>query len=196
MGSIKKLANEIQLGISQTFPALREVLKRNLPLAIAAMLEARTANLAVLANYLPLELTRGDLREQWSSRLLSNKFLDSGYMMRPFAMRALQEASKFSRVIQLSMDQTDIGNRFAILFISLRIGGRALPLAWKVEQGAANIGFEGQAELLEQVLPWIPKGAQVMLLADRFYPSEGLLELISCAQNSQPVPQFSTPLRI
>jgi len=176
MGSVEKLANEIRRGFSQMFPASREVLKRNLPPVIAAMMEARTANLAVLASYLPLELTRRDLREQWLSRSLSNKFLDKSYIMKPFATRALQIAAKFNQVIQLSMDQTDIGNRFAILVISVRIGARALPLVWKVEQGAANIGFEGQKELLEQVLSWIPEDARIMFAADRFYPSEELFK--------------------
>jgi hypothetical protein len=54
------------------------------------------------------------------------------------------------------------------------IGGRALPLIWVAEEGSANIGFAKQKHLLEQVLAWIPKGAKVMLLADRFYPSADL----------------------
>ena len=44
------------------------------------------------------------------------------------------------------------------------------------EAGAANIGFDGQKRLLEQVLTWIPEGAKVLLLADRFYPSCDLFE--------------------
>lgn len=55
-------------------------------------------------------------------------------------------------------------------------GGRsgALPLAWLAEVGAANIGWEGQRKVLDQVLAWLPKGAKVLLAADRFYPSVGL----------------------
>jgi hypothetical protein len=60
------------------------------------------------------------------------------------------------------------------LMISLRIGERSLPLAWTVEKGKANIGWEGQKLLLERVLAWLPPGASVMLLADRFYPSASL----------------------
>jgi hypothetical protein len=57
----------------------------------------------------------------------------------------------------------------AVLMVGLRIGGRALPLAWLAEEGPANIGFEGQRKLLEQVLAWLPEGAKVLLSADRFY---------------------------
>lgn len=174
MSSAKKLADQVHVGLCQILPELRKVLKDNLPLAIAALIEARTANTALLACYLPLDLERSDMREQWLRRLLSNKFLHSSEVMAPFAMQILRQAAEFGRTIELSMDQTDIGDRFAILAISIRIGGRALPLAWKVEKGSANIGFDGQKEVLERVKFWLPENVEVMLSADRFYPSEGL----------------------
>ena len=46
------------------------------------------------------------------------------------------------------MDQSDLGHKMALLMVSVRIGGRALPLAWNAQVGAANIGFEGPKELL------------------------------------------------
>ncbi len=69
------------------------------------------------------------------------------------------------------MDQTDVGDRFAILMISLGVGDRALPLAWTVEADTANLGFETQKILLERVRAWLPAEAEVLLSADRFYPS-------------------------
>ena len=79
------------------------------------------------------------------------------------------------------MDQTDLGERFAVLMMSVRVGERALPLAWRVEVGEANLGFDWQRELLEQVRGWLPAGAKVMVLADRFYPSRPLLEWLQAA---------------
>lgn len=76
----------------------------------------------------------------------------------------------------MSLDQTDNEKRFAVLSLSLRVGDRALLLAWTVAPSAANIGFEGQRQLLEQVSAWLPEGVKVMLLADRFYPSVKLFE--------------------
>ena len=67
----------------------------------------------------------------------------------------------------------------AVLMVCVRIGDRSLPLAWIAEEGSANIGFEGQRIILEQVLDWLPRGAQVMLLADRFYPSAELFEWLA-----------------
>ena len=95
--------------------------------------------------------------------------------MQPFAQRVLASASAHGQVIQLSMDQTDLSDQFAILMISVRVGDRALPLCWQVEAGAANIGFEGQRLLLETLWRWLPSERPVMLSADRFYPSAELI---------------------
>jgi hypothetical protein len=39
----------------------------------------------------------------------------------------------------------------------------------------ANIGFEGQCQVSEQVRQWLRPNAPVILLADRFHPSRELL---------------------
>jgi len=85
------------------------------------------------------------------------------------------------QTILLSMDQTDWGDRFAVLMISVRCGDRSLPLGWRIETGEANIGFAGQQVLLERVRAWLPEGAAVRLLADRFYPSAALFDWLIAA---------------
>ena len=132
------------------------------------MLEAQTANTIELAHKLPPDMDRSDLREQWLRRLLSNHLLRSTQVMEPFAQRVLASASAHGQVIQLSMDQTDLSDQFAILMISVRVGDRALPLCWQVEAGAANIGFESQRLLLETLWRWLPSERPIMLSADRF----------------------------
>lgn len=70
----------------------------------------------------------------------------------------------------LSLDQTDLGDRFAVLMLGLVVGDRALPLTWAVEAGPANLGFDGQNILLERVRNGLPGGADVLLLADGSIP--------------------------
>ena len=76
----------------------------------------------------------------------------------------------------LSMDQTDLADRMAALMVRVRVGDRSLPLAWIAETRAANIGFAGQRQVLERVLAGLPAGADVLLSADRFYPSVDLFQ--------------------
>lgn len=174
MGTVEKLANEVQRGLKEALPALRKTVVDKLALAVGAMLEGKTANTVDLANLLPLQTERQDMREQWLRRLLKNRLADRETIMAPFAQRALAEAAKHGQTILLSLDQTDLGERMALLMVGLHMGGRALPLAWAAEKGAANIGFEKQRVLLECVRAWLPADANVLLLADRFYPSREL----------------------
>ncbi|NOU22164.1 MAG: transposase [Methyloglobulus sp.] len=176
MSTVKRLAEEIAEGLNEMVPRLTKPVVRKLSLAIGAMIEGRTPNTVELCNLLPLETERQDMREQWLRRLLKSPALRCDVVMAPFAGASLRAASAKGQVLMLSLDQTDLGNRMAVLMLALRIGDRSLPLAWLAEEGAANIGFGQQKIVLEQVLAQVPSGAQVMLLADRFYPSAGLFQ--------------------
>lgn len=175
MGSVRKLAHRVEEGLKQALPTLRKTISRKLALAVAAIIEARTANTAVIANLLPLATEEPDNRQQWMRRLLKNELMDCPSILEPFAQTLLKELSGQGQTLCLSMDQTEIGSRFAVLMISVRVGDRALPLAWHAEGGEANIGWGGQQILLERVKTLLPAPAEVLFLADRFYPSARLI---------------------
>jgi len=160
--------------LQTALPKLRKTVVNKLALAVGAMLEARTPNTSELANVLPVPTEQAEIREPWLRRLLKNPLLDSPVILEPFARTALEEAARNGQTVILSMDQTDLGDRVAVLMVALQVGDRSLPLAWQVEAGAANIGFAGQQVLLERVRGWLPAGAAVLLLGDRFYPSAAL----------------------
>ena len=174
MGTVKKLADEVERGLAAALPGLRKTVVGKLSLVVGAMIEGQTPNTVELANLLPLETERQDMREQWLRRLLKNPLLLATAVMEPFAREALAKAARNGQTVLLSMDRTDLGDRMAVLMVGLRVGDRALPLAWLAEEGPADIGFEGQRTVLERVLAWLPEGAKVLLSADRFYPSAGL----------------------
>jgi hypothetical protein len=73
-----------------------------------------------------------------------------------FAQETLKFVNQDGQVILLSMDQTELGNRMAVLMITARVGDRSLPLTWIAEEGAANSGFAQQKSLLERVRSWLP----------------------------------------
>jgi len=179
MSTVKRIAEEITQGLNQVLPDLNKPVVRKLSLAVGAMIEGQTPNTVELSNLLPLDTERQDMREQWLRRLLKSPALRCEMVMSPFAQAALMQAGKNGQMILLSMDQTDLGDRMAVLMITVRVGDRSLPLAWLAEEGAANIGFAKQKVLLDCVLKWIPDGAKVMLLADRFYPSISLFQWLN-----------------
>jgi hypothetical protein len=174
MGTVQKLAEPVKEGLQVAHPKLRKTVINKLALAVGAMLEAQTPNTSALANVLPVPTERQEIREQWLRRLLKNPRLESPVILAPFARPVLEEAADNGQTILLSLDQTDLGDRFAILMLAVQVGNRSLPLAWAVEAGAANIGFPRQQVLLERVRAGLPAGAAVLLLGDRFYPSAEL----------------------
>ena len=174
MGTVQKLAEKVKEGLQVAHPKLRKTVINKLALAVGAMLEAQTPNTSELANVLPVPTERQDIREQWLRRLLTNPLLESAAMLEPFARTVLEEAVRNGQTVLLSLDQTDLSDRFAVLMLAVQVGDRSLPVAWQVETGAANIGFAGQQVLLERVRGWLPTGATVLLLGDRFYPSAEL----------------------
>ena len=175
MSTVKRLAEEVERGLRDLHPRLRKTVVSKLALVVGAMLEGQTPNTVELANLLPLATERQDMREQWLRRLLKNPLLQGEVVMEPLARQELEKAAGNGQTILLSMDQTDLGDRMAVLMVCVRVGDRSLPLAWCAEAGAANIGFEGQRLVLERVREWLPGDAAVLLSADRFYPSGELL---------------------
>ena len=176
MGSVKRLAEEVARGLREAHPELRKTVIDKLALAVGAMLEGQTPNTAELANLLPLETPRQDRREPWLRRLLKNRLIDSATILEPWARSELAKAASGGQTVLLSLDQSDLGDRMAVRMVALRVGDRALPLAWCAEEGAANLGWEAQQGLLERIRSWVPPGVAVLLSADRFYPSAALLE--------------------
>lgn len=168
------MANEVERGLESALPGLRKTVVGKLALAVGAMIEGQTPNTVELSNLLPLPTERQDMREQWLRRLLKNPLLRVAAVMEPFARAELAKAARNRQTVLLSLDQTDLGDRMAVLMLSVQVGDRALPVAWLAEAGPANIGFEGQKQVLERVLAWLPEKADVVLSADRFYPSAAL----------------------
>jgi len=78
-------------------------------------------------------------------------------------------------VVDLILDQSRASERHQILMLALRWGERALPLAWRVEKTEGAIGFGVQKGLLDTIAAWLPEGAHVRLLGDRFYGTPALI---------------------
>src|SRR4051794_3682935 len=100
-------------------------------LLVATMLSERSANLMDLAAALPRPAERADMRYQWISRLLANPRVDCDAVMRPFAEAALRQAGATGGTVVLLLDQSKVSARHQMLVPGVRVGERALPLAWR-----------------------------------------------------------------
>lgn len=81
-------------------------------------------------------------------------------MMAPFARDLLERLAGSGRTIVLMIDQTQATERHQVVMVAARVGGRALPLAWRVKQTRGAIGFAGQRPALDAVAGLLPAGVR------------------------------------
>jgi hypothetical protein len=62
-----------------------------------------------------------------------------------------KKLSRKGESVVLMLDQSQIRENLQCLMVSVRLGERAIPILWKVEETKGNIGFESQKELLDKV---------------------------------------------
>src|SRR4051794_41543199 len=73
------------------------------------------------------------------------------------------------RRIVLMIDQTRATERHRVVMVAARVGGRALPLAWRVEATAGTTGLAEQRQALEAVGGPLPPGARPGLVGGPFH---------------------------
>ena len=73
------------------------------------------------------------------------------------------------------IDQSKVNDAHHMLMVSLRVGERALPLAWRVKKTHGAIGFREQRNALATVAALLPEGVRPTLMGDRFYGSPALI---------------------
>lgn len=180
MDGIKGLAEGIAAEFQRLLPQQRKTQRHNLSLPVATMLDVRSANPMDLAAGLPRDVDRLDMRYQWISRVLMNPLIDPDAVMAPFAREVLCRLAGEGQPLVLILDQSKLSDRHQVLMLAVRYGDRALPVLWRVEATEGAIGFAVQKALLDAALPLLPEGADICLMADRFY---GTADLISWCQD-------------
>lgn len=175
MGGIEHVALGIIANLEAKLPGQRKTQRGKLGLLVATMLAVRSANLMDLAASLPRPCERVDKRYQWIERFLSNARVSVDAVMAPYARELLKLAAGNGQHLILMIDQSKATDRHQMVMVTVRIGGRALPLAWRVKETQGAIGFAEQREALEAVLPLLPEGMTPVLMGDRFYGSPDLI---------------------
>lgn len=175
MGGIVMVASAICGELESRLPWQNKKQREGLALLAATMLQVRNVNLNELAAALPREAERLDMRYQWISRVLGNALIEVDAVMAPFAREVLARSGQGERTIVVMIDQSKVNDAHQMLMVSLRLGERALPLAWRMKKTQGAIGFHEQKEALEAVVAVLPEGDRVTLMGDRFYGSPALI---------------------
>ena len=167
-GGIATIAAAIGEDMRGRLPARNKKQREGLALLAATMLDVRSANLMDLAAALPRAAERLDMRYQWLSRLLGNELIDVDAVMAPYGREILARLAAEGRKVVLMIDQTQATGRHQVVMVAARVGGRALPLAWRVKATRGSLGFAEQREALAAVARLLPEGVRPVLMGDRF----------------------------
>jgi hypothetical protein len=175
MSGIEQLAEMITTDLEQRLPGQRKTQRDKLALLVATMLQVRSANLMDVAACLPRPAERLDSRYQWIKRFLANTPVVSEAVMAPYGREVLTRLSAQGQTVVLLIDQTPVNERHQAVMVAVRLGGRALPLTWRVKETQGAIGFAEQREALQAVARLLPTGIRPVLIGDRFYGSPDLI---------------------
>ncbi len=183
MTGLQAVVRAISDDMARRLPKQRKTQREKLATLTAALLFERTVNLMELGHVLPIESTTPGTRYQWIKRTLANELIDPADVVAPYGREVLEKASANGRQPILIIDQSQATklHRHEMLMVAVRVGGRALPLAWCVRKTAGAIGFSEQRRLLQTVAAWLPNGVRPVLMGDRFYGSPDLITW--CADN-------------
>lgn len=174
-GGIEAIAASVSADLLRRLPRQNKKQREGLALLVGTMLDVRSANLMDLSASLPRQSERIDMRYQWISRLLGNELIDTDRVMAPFAAEVLRNASRGGQQLVLIIDQSKANDTQQAIVVAVRVGGRSLPVSWRVKETEGAIGFTEQRAALETALALLPEGTKVVLMGDRFYGSPDLI---------------------
>jgi Transposase DDE domain len=174
-GGIAHMAGVIEDDLVDRDTGLQKPHIKGLADLSASMLACRSVNTSELLAVLPRSTKDTDSRFRYINRWLQNPMIDHLRVMRGFIPEIAQVATAGGKTIILMMDQTKIAEHFECLMVSLRVGERAIPVAWTVKETRGGIGFDVQKPLLDAVCTMMPQGVDILLAADRFYGTAALI---------------------
>ena len=147
----------------------------NLALFVSGLLLTGHVHLSEIALSLPVQgNTRNAL--QRLEHFLKNKAIQPTVWYEGVAKAVL--ATWKGAEIELILDQTDLDDRFPLLFVALAFRKRAIPIYWRLLPHEGCSGVEEQTKLLTKVAKLLPTDTRIVLMADREYGSVGLFRFL------------------
>jgi hypothetical protein len=147
----------------------------NLAVFVYGLILAGHVHLPKIALYIPVSGTARNAVQRLE-RFLKNKAIAPTTWYQGVARSVL--ACWAGREIALILDQTDLDDRFHLLFVALPFRKRAIPLLWTLLPKEGCSGAAAQKKLLAQVAKLLPARCKAVVYADREYGSAALFPFV------------------
>lgn len=120
--------------------------------------------------------TQAASKERQFVSWLNNSKINEVHIYRKLARAALSDWQ--GEKIYQALDTSCLWDRYVIVRLAMVYRGRALPLSWLIlENQSATVSFVVYKPILKEAVANLPKGCQVMLLADRGFAEINLMKL-------------------
>jgi hypothetical protein len=177
MSDSRRTYRAIKKAILQLYPAKPQGnLARHLTTLVglvSGIVLSKSCQLPKIASKVPGDV-HPDSRSKQFSRWVNNEAITFNLYFLPFLERLLVKLAAI-RPLVLVMDGSAVARGCVTLMVSVLYGGRALPLAWLVIEGAkGHFPAETHVALLREVRAYLPVGAHVILLGDGEFDSPEL----------------------
>ena len=179
--------------VMQKLKKMMPTMPQNQVVTIAMMVTGivlgRKAQLSVMSLEIPHPAKPASLEKRFQ-RFVKNERFDVQVSYLPFAHLILSHLA--DKPLVLAMDGSTVGRGCMALMVGVIYRKRAIPLAWIVYKGKkGHTSADHHITVLEQLLPLLPEGAEVVLLGDGEYDTVEMLTWVTNCTNWQYVVRTS-----
>jgi hypothetical protein len=175
MSDAKRKFSAVRKALGKLFPDAKGRQSKYLDVLaalVSGIVGSRSSHLPAIANQFPSKAKKESKVKRFS-RWTQNENIEIECYFLPFAEALIAALSHLPLV--LVIDGSSVGRGCMALVIGLVYKKRALPLAWIVVKAKkGHLPEDLHIELVKQLYPLIPKGAQVIFLGDGEFDGIGL----------------------
>lgn len=162
--------------LNQLMPQATQGHVVTLAMMVAGIVLGKKAQLSAMSEEIPADAKDKSI-EKRIQRFVRNPRIDEEIYFMPFAELILSGLAGAPLI--LAMDGSTVGRGCMTLMVGVMYHQRCLPLAWIVYKGKkGHTTAERHIAVLEQILPFVPKDSEVILLGDGEYDNVDMLHWI------------------
>lgn len=142
---------------------------------VSALLGSQTVNLAQWGVFVRSRATQEASHQRRWQRFLQNERVVGENIYVPLVLQGISGWKQ--KRIYLALDTTVLWNKYCLVSLAVITGGRAVPFLWlTLEHSSASVAWEKYQPLLEKARQYLGDFGDVMVLADRGFANQDLLE--------------------
>lgn len=176
MNDRQRVYSKVLTTLKKVLPTAKQCHVVTLAMMVTGIVIGKKAQLAAMSSEVPRPVQDKSSEKRFHRWVKNPKVGTTTYFL-PFAAGLI--AGLANHTLVLAMDGSPVGRGCQVLMVGVLYHKRMIPIAWVVYRGARGHASAAQhVGVLQQLLPLIPQGADVVLVADGEYDSTEMLQWV------------------